>query len=61
MRMLIILPPVCIPMGSTGLRPGMPRGPAGAARLQTLHTKLPYITLVWLFPLTKGNMGAAWR
>ena len=27
-----------------GLRPGMPRGPAGAAGLQTLHTKLPYIT-----------------
>ena len=28
----------------TGLRPGMPRGPAGAAGSQTLHTKLPYIT-----------------
>ena len=27
-----------------GLRPGMPRGPAVAAGLQTLHTKLPYIT-----------------
>ena len=27
-----------------GLRPGMPRSPAGAAGLQTLHTKLPYIT-----------------
>ena len=27
-----------------GLRPGLPRGPAGAAGWQTLHTKLPYIT-----------------
>ena len=29
---------------ASGLRPGMPRGPAGAAGLQTIHTKLPYIT-----------------
>ena len=27
-----------------GLRSGMPRGPAGATGLQTIHTKLPNIT-----------------
>ena len=32
--------------GNTGLRSGVPRGPAGAAGLQTLHTKLPYLPLV---------------
>ena len=42
-----------------GPRPGMPRSLAGAAGLQTLHTKLPYITPS--MTMSSNNMGAAWR
>ena len=34
-----------------------PRAPSGVAAFMSAHSKTPYITLVWIFPLGKGYYG----